>query len=126
MNIGLARAASARARRAQARRDHRRAIDAVAAYVHLRHGHATIFHQDSKVRGTVGTPDMFVMLPQRAKPLTFFVEIKTGEAKPTRSQEDWAAVARVCGLEVIVGGLEEVSARIHAADREAQMEGRKG
>lgn len=104
-----------RERLAAANKRHKQAVEAVRDYAHLMQGEALLTHQGSRLRGTAGIPDILCVFPYLC--LGFFVEVKTGGATLTPAQEHVTAMLRASGYEVIVGGLEEVSARVGAEIR---------
>lgn len=105
-----------RSRLAAANAAHKHAVQAVRDYVDLMHGEALLAHQGSRLRGSAGIPDLLCLFPDWG--LGFYVEVKTGGGVLSPAQEHVTRTLRICGYEVIVGGLEEVSARVGAVIRD--------
>ena len=83
--------------------EHSQALVEVRNMVIGMHGHAWRLHQEGKVRGDPGVPDMFFVLPDAGRWFCFWYEAKVGRDKLRPEQLAFKTLSDQAGCPVIVG-----------------------
>jgi len=95
---------------------HKTTIEAVCDYIRLQGGKCWKTSQVGRLYGSAGIPDVIaaICIPDRLIKMNpvrwqmLFVEVKVGEDKLSPAQQGFRDIAELCGVPVIVGGLDDV------------------
>ena len=73
------------------------------------------FSQARASQQTPGIPDLLVYMLRQPR-VAFFHEVKTPKGRPSLAQERHKALADMCGIHVVVGGVAEAVAYLQSLD----------